>query len=213
MLVQLLNATRAELGHDVKLHNFLTSDLGSPLPLHISLSRPLSLTTGQKDDFLEKITNTIRSSNISVFHVRPNGLRWYKSPDFARTFLILQVTSNAHNDGDVPGPMNPELTSLLTRCNTVAASFNQPILYERNQTEPVGGCFHISVGWTFDMPSTEIPAGTSNLLRDSKFKGIQSWEVEVSGIKVKIGNAITHNPLSELGSGSSLSTRLASVLE
>jgi hypothetical protein len=42
------------------LHSFLISDLGTPLPLHISLSRPFVLTTDEKDDFSQRLSGIIK---------------------------------------------------------------------------------------------------------------------------------------------------------
>lgn len=46
-----------------RLHSLVTSDLGAPLPLHISLSCPLTLTTEQRDSFLEQLTHTIAKAS------------------------------------------------------------------------------------------------------------------------------------------------------
>jgi len=43
-----------------KLYSLLKSDLGSPLPLHISLSSPLNLETQQRESFLARLTAAIR---------------------------------------------------------------------------------------------------------------------------------------------------------
>lgn len=46
------------------VNSFLMSDLGVPLPLHISLSRPLSFPTEEKDEFSESVEKALRSSGI-----------------------------------------------------------------------------------------------------------------------------------------------------
>lgn len=195
LLVKLIADVEAKLGEKVKLHNFLTSDLGSPLPLHISLSRPITLSTAEKDDFLDKITNTVQSSHTGVFGVSPSQLIWYKSPDSDRTFLVLQVTSKSSCDAEAP---NPELARLLTRCNSVVTSFDQPALYQQNQKGSVGSAFHVSIGWTFDAPDAEAIEETVNLFGQSKFKALSLWKIEVSGVKAKIGNVVSHLALGEL---------------
>ena len=45
--------------------SLLESDLGVPLPLHISLSRSLSLTNETKDDFAEVLGGVLRASAVS----------------------------------------------------------------------------------------------------------------------------------------------------
>ncbi|KAM0297279.1 hypothetical protein ACHAPM_009812 [Fusarium culmorum] len=186
---------------ETKLFNFLTSELGSPLPLHISLSRPLSLTTSAKGEFLDKITESFNSSGIAPFAVKPQSLAWFRSPDSDRTFLILRVAS-----GPDTKPLNPELTSLLLRSNSVAAQFGLPSLYARSPDEPVGGAFHVSIGWTFHLPGDELSLKTLRVFKQSKFDDIRKWEISVPGVKVKIGNVVNHIALKTGRSGAPKST-------
>lgn len=201
----LLNTLIADIeehvSSDTKLFNFLTSDLRSPLPLHISLSRPLSLTTSAKDEFLDKITESFNSSGIAPFTVKPQSLAWFRSPDSDRTFLILRVTS-----GPDTKPLNPELTSLLLRSNSVAAQFGLPSLYARSPDEPVGGAFHVSIGWMFHLPGDDMSLKTLQLFKQSKFDDIRKWEISVPGVKVKIGNVVNHIALKTGRSGAPKST-------
>ncbi|KAH8734435.1 hypothetical protein BGZ61DRAFT_342353 [Ilyonectria robusta] len=210
VLVDLITDIEAELRGEVNLHNFLNSDLGSPLPLHISLSRPLSLPTADKDNFLEKITHTIYAGGIAPFIVRPSSLKWFKSPDSNRTFLVLRVASNPSVDGedDAAKDQNPELMSLLTRCNTAVTSFDQPALYQQNQKGPAGNEFHISIAWTFDQPDDEASRRTVELFKQARL-GIQSWEIDVPGVKAKIGNVVNHIALK----GSGRDNRVSKFLE
>ncbi|KAH7155850.1 hypothetical protein B0J13DRAFT_619253 [Dactylonectria estremocensis] len=211
VLVDLINDIERELGSQVELHNFLTSDLGSPLPLHISLSRPLSLPTADKDTFLEKVTHAVHTSAIATFAVRPNGLVWFKSPDSNRTFLVLRVDSNpsaTEQDNTTTDP-NPELMGLLTRFNAAVTNFGQPALYQLKQKNHVGNSFHISIAWTFDQPDDEASRRTVQLFEKAKF-GIQAWEINVPGIKAKIGNVVNHIALSGSGRGGTGSRLLES---
>ncbi|KAH6884550.1 hypothetical protein B0T10DRAFT_132214 [Thelonectria olida] len=196
LLCDLLDDIQAHLD-EVELHNFLISDLGAPLPLHISLSRPLSLPTHDKDTFLEKITHTLRASTVHAFTVRPQALFWFRSPDSNRTFLVLRVGSNLEDEKN----LNPELLGLLTRCNEIAKAFSLPALYQKGQTELVGNAFHISIGWTFDHPSDSTSMETLKLLNQAKFEPIRAWEIDVAGVKAKIGNVVNHIALDRLGRG------------
>lgn len=103
------------------LTSFLTSDLGAPLPLHISLSRPFVLRTEEKDAFHEELVQKIENScccssssgsssggvgggrgrgrgghsGMGSFALRVDGLGWFRSPDAERSFLVLRVCSSS----------------------------------------------------------------------------------------------------------------------
>ncbi|RDA95567.1 hypothetical protein CP533_1233 [Ophiocordyceps camponoti-saundersi (nom. inval.)] len=190
-LGQLLSKVEVVVGQGIKLHRFLSSDLGVPLPLHISLSRPLSLRTANKDAFLDRLTQSIRAAGVAAFAVSPCGLAWYKSPDSDRTFLILRVA--------VKTGLNPQLTALLARCNTAVSLFGQPKLYQGTRDEAVGVAFHVSIAWTFGLPGEEATLETLKLFKQKEFFGMSSWQIDVSGVKAKIGNIVTHIPLAEHG--------------
>ncbi|KAM0276598.1 hypothetical protein ACHAQH_006603 [Verticillium albo-atrum] len=209
LLVEFLIAAQKQLGPAHKLHSFLTSDLNAPLPLHISLSKPLSLTTSNKDAFLDALTLSLRRTSATIngpFSVAPRGLAFYKSPDSDRTFLVLQV-ANPEVRPPIPGTStNPQLRELLRRCNAIASSRGLPTLYaSKGQVEAadeeeataeadmlVDNAFHISIAWTFALPDEETCLRTYRIFRTPPFKEIRSWEVRVSGIKAKIGNVVTH---------------------
>ncbi|KAF5124099.1 U6 snRNA phosphodiesterase [Metarhizium anisopliae] len=193
----LIKKTQQELGDDIQLHSFLNSDLGTDLPLHISLSRPLSLPTSIRDDYLTKVKHSIRSCGTGVFSVKPVGLAWYKSPDSDRTFFVVRIAPTDANDDSkhLRASTHPELMMLLTRCNTVAAHFDQPPLYQQTQGEPADTAFHISIGWTLGAPDEETRLRALKLFRDKEFEDIHAWNVKVDGVKAKIGNVVTHIPL------------------
>lgn len=188
----------ALLKAEAKLTSSLTSDLGAPVPLHISLSRPISLATAQKEDFLDRVTTSLRNSRSSAFCVTPSGLAWYRSPESNRTFLILRITSSsatgADDEKDAPIP-NPELMQLLVRCNALVAMFGQPPLYQQTHKDQVGHAFHVSIGWTLGLPGEETSLKALNLFRQPKYLEMRAWTIDVSGVKVKVGNVVTHVPL------------------
>ena len=182
----------------MELHSFLTSELGTQLPLHISLSRPLSLTTADKDSYLDKIRETISTGVIAPFVVRPVGLAWYKSPDSERTFFVLRTEEALHTAETKNGKAkaNPSLMNLLAKCNRTAVLFGEPPLYQRKEStradEHAHGAFHISIGWTLGSTDEETCIKVLQLFKNKEFRQIRNWEVEVTGIKVKIGNTISH---------------------
>ncbi|OHE93500.1 hypothetical protein CORC01_11186 [Colletotrichum orchidophilum] len=179
-----------------KLHPLLNSDLNAPLPLHISLSRPLSLITAQKDAFLSSLTYSL-SSATGEFSLSPRGLGFFKSPDSDRSFLVLRVanpatSSQSDTSSTSTTGSNPQLRTLLNKCNGVAVRFEHPPLYQTHATELVDDAFHVSIGWTFGLPHEDACRQTYGLLKKPEFRGVQKWHIEVSGVKAKIGNVVTH---------------------
>lgn len=196
----MLDAIEAALGSETELHRLLTSDLGSPLPLHISLSRPLSLSTAEKDDFREQVTKAIDDGGIESFVVNPKGLAWFKSPDSDRAFLIIRVESASTRLSAKPPKSNPELMTLLNSCNGVAGRFKQPLLYQNQANQEVGGAFHLSIAWTFGLPDEEKPIEALDIFNRKDIREAKKWDIDVTGIKVKIGNIVSHVPLTRAGS-------------
>ncbi|KAL6892590.1 hypothetical protein HDV57DRAFT_188384 [Trichoderma longibrachiatum] len=196
-LVQLVSKVNDAIGSRAKLHSFLTSDLGAPLPLHISLSRPLSLSTSTKDRFLDQISSALQASGVPQFSVSPRRLLWYNSPDSNRTFLILQVagSSTSKSAGTLS---NPELMRLLNACNDMAQRFDQPILYQNKggDKDAADEAFHISIGWALDLPVDEESNKALEAFGDEEFQSVKAWKISVPGVKVKIGNVVSHVPLS-----------------
>ncbi len=186
-MTDFLENVQDKLGSDLELHKSLTSDLGAPLPLHISLSRPLSLSTAEKDDFRDQVSDAIRSGDLHNFAVAPRDLAWYKSPDSDRTFLVMRV--EAPSKAHAAGGANPELLYLLRRCNAVAERFKQPCLYQSTGAE---SAFHISVAWTFGLSKEDAAMRTLDMAREKHVQDARSWEIDVSAVKVKIGNVISN---------------------
>ncbi|KAF5518703.1 U6 snRNA phosphodiesterase [Colletotrichum aenigma] len=191
-----LQAKIAPLLKSQKLQPLLTSDLNAPLPLHVSLTRPLSLTTAQKDDFLSALTSSV-SHATGAFILSPRGIGFFKSPDSDRAFLILRVAdprASSRDNNNTTGK-NPQLRALLTKCNAVALRFSQQPLYQARATELVDDAFHVSIGWTFGLPPEDACLETYGMLRLPEFAEVKKWEIPVSGVKAKIGNVVTHVPL------------------
>lgn len=169
--------------------SFLRSDLGVQLSLHISLSAPLVLKTGQRDPFQQSIGTKLSQSHVKPFAVGVTGLAWVANNDRTRFFLVLKLSK----------PENDELNHLLSICNTTARQFGLPQLYTdsaspplrlRSNTEPKladrSEAFHISIAWTLKEPDQQAQAYLVDLERDH----LQSLMVSFSLLKLKIGNAV-----------------------
>ncbi|XDG08397.1 hypothetical protein ABKA04_008012 [Annulohypoxylon sp. FPYF3050] len=203
----------------VSLTSFLTSDLGVPLPLHISLSRPIVLSTVQKDAFLEDLVARVKGCGIAPFELAPVGLEWHRTSESERSFLVLRVAcasaasrletatlSKSKEEDSGPAPnleggsplkqqQNPHLTSILQSCNTLVQKYSQPPLYAY-KADNGDTAFHISIAWSFAPPTLEVRRRTEEVFsRHATRDEIRGLRVCVDGIKVKIGNVVTHVPL------------------
>lgn len=183
----------------MELTSFLTSDLGAPQPLHVSLSRPIVLSTAQKDVFLTHLRSRISTSSVGPFDLAPRGLEWHRTRESERSFLVLRVgaVSAARTGTDEKGeaggrtPQNPELAALLRRCNALVGEFGQPPLYALQNNNDGDDAFHVSIAWSFAAPTAEVRRRTETAFarwRDAVFE----MRVPVRGVKAKIGNTVTH---------------------
>ncbi|TVY34055.1 U6 snRNA phosphodiesterase [Lachnellula subtilissima] len=198
-----------------ELHSFLTSDLGAPLPLHISLSRPIGFGTEQKEDFVTSLKSAMESSGIRPFEFAFSGLDWVANFENTRWFLVLRIQK----------PEFDSLNKLLHVCNTVVQDYGQPSLYakatSRNTTKSTkwhkqetsknrssaesskaywsnlqdfSGAFHISIAWTLASPSEDLLALTKSIAIDD-FQDVAQTRVNIQEIKAKVGNAVANMPL------------------
>ncbi|KAI0397398.1 U6 snRNA phosphodiesterase Usb1 [Xylariaceae sp. FL0594] len=173
----------ASSANPITITSFLTSDLGAPQPLHVSLSRPIVLETAQKDSFLSRLGSGIADSGVAPFDLVPLGLEWHRTEESARSFLVLRVGASSTtplpssssgdaksekgdspapvNDGDIPGTgmTNPQLTALLQRCNALVTSFGQPALYAFASTSTSTPTSSRNLNLK---PSTRIAAGVKS---------------------------------------------------
>lgn len=163
------------------------------LPLHISLSRPLVLKTEQKDAFLNDIRESVEASNISAFAVQAKGTRWHPNETGSRHFLVLQLDRPTQN----------ELSTLLDRCNRIAAAYRQPLLYASSATEqernveevPRADQFHISLAWALEdvQDETRLPANLA--------EKVTNLQITFTEVKMRIGQDVTSINLAQQRSG------------
>lgn len=185
------------------MQSSLRTDLGARLPLHISLSVPLILTTENKDNFEQDISDEVRSAKVPAFKVVPAGIRWVHNFDMSRYFLILTLRR----------PPGDELHTLLTTCNRVARKYNLAELYMNAHPTVVGipskstsvgevipvttkpqdhDKFHISIGWTLHKPDSSIE---EPILKPASF---EDFKISFDNVLLKIGSNISTINLEQL---------------
>jgi hypothetical protein len=189
------------------LHSLLLSPIGVPLPLHISLSRPLVLKTSDKEPFTNHLSTSLAALDIQAFSVRPKNLIWHPNEDGTRWFLVLRVTSScSSSDDDEQGGEKRELRDLLRACNNVAKRFGQPLLYASSHNggqRPEEDHFHISIAWALKPPppstltssdkhdtvAREVP------ISEDLRKALEKTEIAFDQVKLRIGQDVTNFPL------------------
>jgi len=164
-----------------KIVSLVTSPLGVPLPLHISLSAPLSLATDQRAPFIASLGNAV--SRVQPFTVSLSSLKWFPNEQRTRWFLVLGVDKP---DGD-------ELNALLKACNTTVKLYGLRGLYIKargEQEEDYTSFFHFSIAWSLTSPSS-----FDGLLIEDKdvpgLKNVTETRVKLDTVKVKIGDTVT----------------------
>lgn len=183
----------------------LLSPLGTPLPLHVSLSRTLQVKTDDRHVFLETLTTSLRESMVKPFSLRFSHLKWV--PNFARNRWFLILVSRK--------PPQNELNRLLDSCNRAARQTGHPGLYlggigdgpmrrkasysqsQKSAKEfpngtPANGLdrsdhFHVSVAWNLAEPDAALIELVDNL---DVSEYVAKLEPVFDAIKVKIGNNV-----------------------
>lgn len=186
------------------LQSSLRSELGVRLPLHISLSAPLILTTENKDNFEQDLVSSVTNAGVSAFKVVPKGIRWVHNYDGSRYFLILTLERSHGN----------ELQRLLHACNKIAKQYNLTELYSEGNSSSVGvpvtaaskeampqmttvlekeDRFHISIAWTLQRLDTACGPETASA------GGTDVLQIIFNKVLLKIGNNISSIPLHSAG--------------
>ncbi|RKF82661.1 U6 snRNA phosphodiesterase [Golovinomyces cichoracearum] len=201
--------------HGIK--TLLASDLNSPLPLHISLSRPIQITTDEKELFMTSLRRSFESSGVPPFQISFKNLAWVANSERSRWFLVMRVS---WPDGD-------ELQRLLNISNATVRKIGQLPLYssadltfhsqshdKRSSNQKVrsferrehldvinstkhecdSDAFHVSIAWKLSPPSQDLLECTE-LVSIKNIQHISQFLLHIEKIKVKIGNAVTVIPL------------------
>nr|POF13034.1 u6 snrna phosphodiesterase [Quercus suber] len=207
-LAHLITNVQELVGVKTVVHSSLQNELNVPLPLHVSLSRPLNLAAESKDGFVSSIRAAVASSGVTRFTVSPVALKWHPNENQSRWFLVLQL-----DDGFDSG-----LERLLFICNQVARRFHQMELYNDadlpiNQRpgmfpdetaglsdavvrEVSSKKFHISIAWSLDVPIMDGFAG--EVKQSGAPCSSSTWEhlqIPIDSVKIRIGQDVETVPL------------------
>jgi len=192
ILTNVLNELKKKIG--IELTSLLYSDLSVPLPLHISLSRTLSIPTAQREKVFDNVLKAIRDGGVRAFEVGlEGGLVWAPNYDGSRFFLAAKAKSvGARDNGD-----GNELNKLLWICNKTCVELGYNALYVEG--EQVGqeidrsDSFHFSLGWSLKktVQSKHIDPSILNEVWKSSFADkVRDLKIPVTEVLFKIGNAI-----------------------
>ncbi|EAT88403.1 U6 snRNA phosphodiesterase [Parastagonospora nodorum] len=182
----------------------LQSELGAPLPLHVSLSRTLQIKTEDRDVFLDALRSRLRRASVAPFQFQFRGLKWVPNFQRNRWFLVLSIEK----------PANNELNRLLDACNKATRHCGHPGLYvgghgdgpmessnentgnkrrkgQDTEEESVDRSdrFHVSIAWNLEEPDPEWTALIKNIDVSERIKQPQA---SIDVVKVRIGNVV-HN--------------------
>jgi hypothetical protein len=196
-----------------KIVPFLQSELGAPLPLHVSLSRTLQIKTEDRNEFLETLRSCLRKAAVRSFHLKFHNLKWVSNSERNRWFLVLGIEKPTEN----------ELNRLLSACNQATCKCGHPALYTGSQGDgPMedntvrddskkrkikaveededdrSDRFHISIAWNLEEPDSEW---TSIIKTLDVGKYLNTHEAIISTVKARIGNVVHKIDLSAGRSG------------
>lgn len=191
------------------LHSSLRSDLGVQLPLHISLSAPLTLTTAAKQIFQTDLAASIHATNLQAFTLHPTSLKWASNFAGSRYFLVLTLSR--------PTPDQDQLNALLRVCNSIAHKHRLAQLYtnhsDHTRTNDIAVGINASGQPTPDQPDPSKPPSPSS--HPEKFHISIAWsltrstnttdtplpseltklEIPITHVQLKIGNTVSSIPL------------------
>ncbi|KAH7076435.1 U6 snRNA phosphodiesterase Usb1 [Paraphoma chrysanthemicola] len=194
------NNTRSKKLVVPKIVPSLESELGAPLPLHVSLSRTLQIQTEDRDHFLDTLKSSLRKAAVSAFPITFAGLKWVPNFQRNRWFLVLGIERSAPN----------ELNRLLDACNETAKRCGHPSLYiggpgdgpmesetedearKRRKTEVPEAIdrsdrFHVSIAWNLEEPDEDWISLVKAIKVD---ECIGLPEAAFDAVKAKVGNAV-----------------------
>lgn len=203
-MIDIENKKRSRKHPVPKIIPSLQSELGAPLPLHVSLSRTLQVKTEEKEHFLETLKSCLRKATVSSFNFRFHGLKWVPNFERNRWFLVLSIERPERN----------ELNRLLVACNEANGKSGHPGLYvgghgdgpmenntkhdevkrykSRHHEEEAmdrSDRFHVSIAWNLEEPDLEW---ISLVRAINVSKHVNAPEASFDVVKTRVGNVV-HN--------------------
>lgn len=201
--LSLQNKTRSTKLPVPNIIPFLHSELGAPLPLHVSLSRTLQIRTEDREAFLETLKSCVRRAAVRSFRFSFSSLKWVPNFERNRWFLVLGIEKPAKN----------ELNKLLGACNGAAGKCGHPGLYVggvgdgpmETETLPIkedqadarqhagveetdwSDRFHVSIAWNLEEPHPEWVSLVKSVNLDEH---VRSLEASFDAVKVRVGNVV-----------------------
>jgi hypothetical protein len=176
----------------------LQSELGAPLPLHVSLSRTLQIKTDDRESFLGTLRGSLRRAAVQAFNFEFHSLKWVPNFQRNRWFLVLGIKRPAHD----------ELNRLLCACNEAAQKCGHPALYSGGKGDgPMEASsptvrpqsvsdsadrsenFHVSIAWNLTEPASEWVSLVQGMDVSSH---IRSPQASFDVVKARVGNTV-HN--------------------
>ena len=210
-MVERQNKTRSKTSAVPKIIPSLQSELGAPLPLHVSLSRTLQIRTEDRDHFLETLRASLRRAAVPAFSFKFQNLKWVPNFERNRWFLVLSIEKPAHN----------ELNRLLNACNDATRRCGHSGLYiggqgdgpmednnadhgpkkrksQHTDKEDIDRSdrFHISIAWNLEQPD---PGLISEVQRIDVSQHIQPPQAIFDVVKARIGNVVHNIGLKNFG--------------
>ncbi|POS85742.1 hypothetical protein EPUL_003948, partial [Erysiphe pulchra] len=216
LLHQLIMAVQPK-DNSFQILSFLTSELKAPLPLHVSLSRPIQITTKQKDSIIDSLRQSIKHSGIQPFEISFTKLEWVSNFERSRWFLILQTSSRHGNNelqkllrisntiiqrhGLLPLYEDPNSITDLTSCperssRAQGKSSNRSVEHQKplSNSRLAFNTFHVSIAWSLT-PPTQSHMECMKAANRENFDTISKLHTVFGNVKAKIGNAVTSIPL------------------
>lgn len=203
----------------------LQSELGAPVPLHVSLSRTLQVKTEDRESFLGTLDVALRRAAVQAFRFAFRGLKWVPNYQRNRWFLVLGIER----------PVHDELNRLLSACNEAAQKSGFPALYAGGKGDgpmeinsPTASSpdgresidrsenFHVSIAWNLEEPDHQWIELVQGLHVDSL---VRSPQASFDVVKARVGNVVHNFDLrtrknslgKEIHGNRSLATRRASL--